>query len=100
VIVPDVGSAQVGSVADAVAVGAVAGGLTVTLVVAGQVPETLLSTLTVYDPAPTPGNVGDDWNVVPSMEYVYCAPRGDVTVIEPAAGSAHVGSVELAVGII
>jgi hypothetical protein len=44
---PAAGSAQVGSVLLAVAVGALAGGLTVTLVVAGQLPATLLTTVTV-----------------------------------------------------
>jgi hypothetical protein len=52
----------------AVAVSAVAGGLTVTLVVAGQLPATLLTTVTVYDPAATPVKFGDDWKVVPSIE--------------------------------
>ena len=32
------------------------------------------------------------------MLYVYCAPIGDVTVIDPAVGSAQVGSVVVTVG--
>ena len=68
VIEPAAGSAHVGSVLVAVATGAVAGGLTVTLVVAGQLPATLLTTVTVYEPAATPVKFGDDWNVVPSIE--------------------------------
>jgi hypothetical protein len=40
-----------------------------------------------------PANIGEDWKLMPSMLYVYSAPSGAVTVIEPAAGSAHVGSV-------
>ena len=46
-----------------------------------------------------PVNVGDDWKFVPSMLYVYSEPSGAVTVIEPAAGSAHVGSVEVVVTV-
>ena len=46
-----------------------------------------------------PVNVGDDWKFVPSMLYVYSVPSGDVTVIEPPAGSAHVGSVEVVVTV-
>jgi hypothetical protein len=34
------------------------------------------------------------WKFVPSIEYVYSAPSGAVTVILPAVGSAQVGSVE------
>jgi hypothetical protein len=64
VIVPAVGSAHVGSVEDAVTVGAVAGGLTVTLVVAGQLPATLLTTVTVYDPAVTPVKFGDEFRLL------------------------------------
>ena len=30
------------------------------------------------------------------MEYVYSGPSGAVTVIDPAVGSAHVGSVAVA----
>jgi hypothetical protein len=37
-------------------------------VVAWQLPATLLTTVTVYDPAATPVKFGDDWNVVPSIE--------------------------------
>ena len=78
-------------------VGAFAGALIVTLPDAWQLPATLLTTVTVYEPAPTPVNVGDDWKFVPSILYVYSEPSGAVTVIEPAAGSAHVGSVEVVV---
>src|SRR4029079_8242927 len=97
VIEPAAGSAQVGSVDVVVTVGAVAGALIVTLADAWQLPATLLTTITVSLPAPTPVNVGDDWKLMPSMLYVYSAPSGDVTVIEPAVGSAHVGSVDVVV---
>ena len=93
VIEPAAGSAHVGSVLDVVIVGALAGALIVTLADAWQLPATLLTTITVYDPAPMPANIGEDWKFVPSMLYVYSAPSGAVTVIEPAVGSAHVGSV-------
>ena len=43
-------------------------------------------------------NTGDAWKFVPSIEYVYCAPSGAVTVIVPVA-TAHVGSVISAVGV-
>jgi hypothetical protein len=33
---------------------------------------------------------GDDLKFVPSILYVYAAPSGAVTVIEPAVGSAQV----------
>ena len=99
VIEPAVGSAQVGSVDVVVTVGAVAGALIVTLADAWQLPATLLTTVIVYDPAPTPEKTGDDWKLMPSMLYVYSAPSGAVTVIEPAVGSAQVGSVLVAVTV-
>src|SRR6266705_1008089 len=40
----------------------------------------------------------DDWKLIPSMLYVYCAPSGAVTVIVPVA-TAQVGSTTLAVGV-
>ena len=98
-IEPAVGSAQVGSDDVVVTVGALAGALIVTLADAWQLPAALLAMIIVYDPAPTPVNVGDDWKFVPSMLYVYSAPSGAVTVIEPAVGSAHVGSVDVAVTV-
>jgi hypothetical protein len=67
VIDPDVGSAHVGSVAVAVAVGGVVGGPTVAAPVAWQLPATLLTTVIVYDPEVRPVKFGDDWNVVPSI---------------------------------
>jgi hypothetical protein len=99
VIDPAVGSAQVGSVDVVVIVGALAGALIVTLADAWQLPATLLTTVIVYDPAPTLVNIGDDWKLVPSMLYVYSTPSGAVTVIEPAVGSAHVGSVDVVVTV-
>ena len=42
---------------------------------------------------------GDDWNVVPSIEYVYSDPSGAVTVMVPDVGSVQVGSVEVAVTV-
>ena len=99
VIEPAVGSAQVGSVLVVVTVGALAGVLIVTLADAWQLPATLLRTVTLYEPAPIPVNVGVDWKFVPSIEYVFSAPSGAVTVIEPAAGSAHVGSVDVVVTV-
>jgi hypothetical protein len=99
VIVPAVGSAHVGSADVVVTVGALAGALMVTLADAWQLPATLLKMTTVYDPAPTPLNVGEDWKFVPSIEYVYSAPSGAVTVIDPAVGSAHVGSVDAVVTV-
>jgi hypothetical protein len=95
VIDPAVGSAQVGSVDVVVIVGALAGALIVTLADAWQLPATLLTTVVVYDPAPTLVNIGDDWKLVPSMLYVYSTPSGAVTVIDPAVGSAQVGSVDV-----
>jgi hypothetical protein len=68
VIEPAVGSAHVGSVDVVVTVGALAGALIVTLADAWQLPATLLTTVIVYDPAPTPLNIGDDWKFVPSIE--------------------------------
>jgi hypothetical protein len=68
VIDPAVGSAQVGSVNVLVTVGALAGALIVTLADAWQLPATLLVTIIVYDPAPIPLNIGDDWKLVPSIE--------------------------------
>jgi hypothetical protein len=67
VIEPADGSAQVGSVDVVVTVGALAGALIVTLPVAWHLPATLLTTVMVYDPAPMPLNIGDDWKLVPSM---------------------------------
>ena len=93
VIEPAVGSAHVGSVDVVVIVGELKGAMMVTLADAWQLPVTLLITVTVYDPAPTPLNIGEDWKFVPSILYVYSAPIGAVTVIEPAVGSAQVGSV-------
>jgi hypothetical protein len=40
----------------------------VILVLAWQLPATLLATLIVYDPAATLVNVGEDWKFVPSIE--------------------------------
>jgi hypothetical protein len=97
VIEPAAGSAQFGSVDVVVIVGAIAGALMVTLADAWQLPAALLAMIIVYDPAPTPVNVGDDWKLMPSMLYVYSGPSGAVTVIDPAVGSAHVGSVEVVV---
>jgi hypothetical protein len=68
VIEPAVGSAHVGSVDEVVIVGALAGAFTVILADAWQLPATLLTTVIVYDPAPTPLNTGDDWKFVPSIE--------------------------------
>ena len=68
VIEPAVGSAQVGSVLVVVTVGALAGALIVTLADAWQLPAILLTTVIVYDPAPTLVNVGEDWKFVPSNE--------------------------------
>jgi hypothetical protein len=68
VIVPAVGSAHVGSAVVVVTTGALAGALIVTLAEAWQLPATLLTTVTVYDPAPRPVKVGDDWKFVPSIE--------------------------------
>jgi hypothetical protein len=99
VIEPAVGSAHVGSVDVVVTVGAFAGALIVTLADAWQLPATLLATIIVYDPAPIPLNIGDDWKLVPSMLYVYSTPSGAVTVIDPAVGSAHVGSVDVLVTV-
>ena len=99
VIEPAVGSAHVGSVDVVVNVGALAGALMVTLADAWQLPATLLTTVTVYDPAPTLVKEGDDWKFVPSILYVYSAPSGAVTVIEPAVGSAQVGSVNVVVAV-
>jgi hypothetical protein len=76
-------------------VGAFAGALIVTLAEAWQLPATLLTTVIVYDPAPTLVNIGDDWKLVPSIEYVNSAPSGAVIVINPAVGSAQVGSVDV-----
>src|SRR4030095_4626228 len=86
VIEPAAGSAQVGSVEVVATVGAPAGALISTLPVVWQAPATLV-------------HCGEDWKLVPSIEYVYSAPKGAVTVIEPAAGSAQVGSVELVVTV-
>jgi hypothetical protein len=97
VIDPAIGSAHVGSAEVVVTTGALAGALIVTLADAWQLPATLLTTVTVYDPAPTPIKFGELWKVVPSIEYVYSAPSGAVTVIVPAVGSAQVGSAELVV---
>ena len=68
VIEPAAGSAHVGSVDVVVIVGALAGALMVTLADAWQLPATLLMTVIVYDPAPTPLNIGEDWKFVPSIE--------------------------------
>jgi hypothetical protein len=95
VIEPADGSAHVGSVDVVVTVGAFAGALIVTFPVAWQLPATLLTTVIVYDPAPMLVNVGEGWKLVPSILYVYSDPSGAVTVIEPAVGSAHVGSVDV-----
>ena len=65
VIEPAVGSAQVGSVVVVVTVGALAGALMFAFALAWQLPATLLTTVIVYDPAPTPVNVGEDWKFVP-----------------------------------
>ena len=92
-IEPAEGSAQVGSVEVVAIVGAPAGALMVTFAVVWHEPAALLTTVTVYAPAPTVVNVGDAWKFVPSIEYVYSVPSGAVTVMEPAAGSAHIGSV-------
>jgi hypothetical protein len=51
-----------------VIVGALAGALMVTLAEAWQLPATLLTIVIVYDPAPTPLKVGEDWKLVPSIE--------------------------------
>jgi hypothetical protein len=67
VIVPAVGSAHVGLAVVVVTTGALAAALIVTLADAWQLPATLLTTMTVYEPAPTPVNVGEDWKFVPSM---------------------------------
>ena len=96
---PAVGSAHVGSVDVVVTLGALAGALMATLADAWQLPATLLTTVTVYVPAATLVNVADDWKFVPSIEYVYSIPTGAVTVIEPAVGSAQVGSVEVVVTV-
>jgi hypothetical protein len=53
----------------------------------------------VYDPAPTLVNIGEDWKFVPSLEYVNSDPSGAVTVIDPAVGSAHVGSDDVVVTV-
>ena len=68
VIVPEVGSAHVGSVDVVVTIGALAGALMVTLADAWQLPATLLTTVIVYEPAPTPLNIGEDWKLVQSIE--------------------------------
>jgi hypothetical protein len=44
-------------------------------------------------------NIGDDWKLVPSMLYVYSTPSGAVTIIDPAVGSAQVGSVDVVVTV-
>jgi hypothetical protein len=67
-MVPAVGSAQVGSVDVVVIVGALAGALMVTLTDPWQLPAILLATIIVYDPAPMPLNIGDDWKLMPSIE--------------------------------
>ena len=68
VIEPAAGSAHVGSVDVVVIVGALAGALMVTLADAWQLPAMLLTTVIVYEPAPTPLNIGEDWKLVPSIE--------------------------------
>ena len=67
VIEPAAGSAHVGSVELVVTEGALAGALMVTFADAWQLPATLLTTVTVYPPAPTPVNVGEDWKLMPSI---------------------------------
>ena len=42
-------------------------------------------------------NTADAWKFTPSMLYVYCAPSGAVTVIDPVA-TVQVGSTSVAVG--
>ncbi|HUQ65985.1 MAG TPA: hypothetical protein VM101_07510, partial [Flavitalea sp.] len=94
-----VGVAQVGCVAVVLICGAPIGLLRFTFTDAWQDPAALLITVMVYDPALSPLNIGDVWKLVPSIEYVYSAPSGAVTVIEPAVGFAHVGSVEVVVTV-
>ena len=65
---PAAGSAHVGSVVEVVTVGAATGALMVAVVVAWQLPATELTTVTVYPPAATPLNVGEDWKFMPSIE--------------------------------
>ena len=67
VIEPAVGSAHVGLVVEVVTVGMLDDPFIVTLDDVWQLPATLLATITVYEPAPTPLKVGDDWKFVPSM---------------------------------
>src|SRR6266705_3011520 len=96
VIVP-VATAQVGSTTLALGVGGTAGAaFTVTDAVEVHPPASF--TVNVYVFGATLLNMVDDWKLIPSMLYVYCAPSGAVTVIVPVA-TVQVGSTTLAVGV-
>jgi hypothetical protein len=89
VIVP-VATVHVASTTDAVGAGGAAGaGLTVKFADDEHPPASW--TVTVYPFGASVLNVGDAWKFVPSIEYVYCAPSGAVTVIVPVA-TVHVAS--------
>ena len=94
-IVP-VATVQVASTVVTVGAGGAEGaGFTVTLADDVHPPDCF--TVTVYVFGVTLLNTGEAWKFVASIEYVYCAPSGAVTVIVPVA-TVHVGSTTVAVG--
>src|SRR6266705_1963807 len=95
VIVP-VATVQVGSTTLAVGAGGVPGPA-FTVIVADDEHPPASFTVNVYVFGVTLLNTVDAWKLIPSIEYVYCAPSGAVTVIVPVA-TVQVVSTTLAVG--
>ena len=94
-IVP-VATVQVGSTTLAVGAGGVPGAI-FTVTDADEEHPPASFTVNVYVFGATLLKTVDDWKLIPSMLYVYCAPNGAVTVIVPVA-TVQIGSTTLAVG--
>ena len=86
-----VGTVQSGSVTATTG----SGGFEPIITVVADVHVVTSLTVTVYPVGlgVTPGNTGDAWKLIPSIEYVYCAPSGDETVMVEVV-AVHVGEAE------